>query len=91
LESAYRQTGVVQPELERAKDIPQEVQYVWNWFKELHNTRSSNGFSANALTYQEILAWATLTGRNPDAWEVQLIKYLDMQFLLSRIDNNKGI
>lgn len=50
---------------------------VWTWFIELHNTRGSNGFGMNPITYCEIKAWSELTGNFPSNEDVRLIKLLD--------------
>jgi len=40
------------------------------------------GFSApNAISYQEIAAWAALTARKPNPWEVRLLRLIDNAIL----------
>lgn len=46
--------------------------------------RSGNGFGANLLSYTEIEAWARLTHRIVNAWEVAVLKTLDVLYLNSQ-------
>ena len=57
------------------------------WFNELQNARQSNGFGLSVLTYAEIGAWASLTGRTPTPFEVKLIKDLDVLFVAITMKN----
>lgn len=43
--------------------------------------RASNGFGANPLSWVEIKAWADLTGKSPNEWEIEVIKAIDMEYL----------
>ena len=81
LNSVYRQTGVLPIELVEEPQIPECLDYVWQWFIELNRTRSSNGFSMNPISYSEIDSWARVTGTPINPFEVQLIKDLDTLFL----------
>ena len=59
-------------------DVPDELQYLWGWFHELDRTRTVGMNGPEALTYQAIDAWARLTGRAPDALEVDALLQLDI-------------
>lgn len=65
------------PELEDLVELPDSMQYVWSWFIELHNARTSNGFGLNPITYADIKAYFDLYDIVPQDWQVQLIKQLD--------------
>lgn len=58
-------------------EFPEALQYVWEWFIKLNNTRQS-GMAASPITYQEILAFCTLYEIKMCEWELDLIKLLDM-------------
>lgn len=51
--------------------------FVWTYFIELHNNRTSNGFGVNPIQFSEIKAYFELMGIEPDDWEVSVIKKLD--------------
>ena len=57
--------------------MPRQAQHVWEWFLELNAARTGNGFGPNPITFQELKAWADLTGRNPKPMEVHWLKTLD--------------
>lgn len=58
------------------------MELVWEAFKSLNQTRSYSEFSANGITYSEILAWNILTNSNITAKETQILKLLDNSFLV---------
>lgn len=68
--------------------IPEDMEYLWEWFIELDASRGNNGFGISSLTYTEILAWATLTGRRPAPWEIAVIHRLDSVRI--RVANEKA-
>lgn len=78
--AAFRQRGFV-PEHLRSLPIPTGTEYLWEWFNELQGARTSNGFGANPITYTEMAAWATLSGRDLEPFEVRLLKDLDLLYL----------
>lgn len=73
-------------------EFPEACAYVWTWFCELHARPSSTSTLASAggvattvatapISYAEIIAWAQLTRRRPQAWEVELLREIDMVWL----------
>jgi len=50
-------------------------------FTELNQSRTSNGFGANPISYSEMHAWSELTEQRPTASEVAAIKKLDGLYL----------
>lgn len=60
---------------------PQLLDYLWGWFFELCTARSSNGWSANPLSYTEICAWALLMRTDPTPWEVSVLRRMDSAYL----------
>lgn len=53
------------------------MQFVYRWFVDLHNKRTSNGFGINPIQYSEILAYFTLIEVKPEEWEIEMISKLD--------------
>lgn len=61
--------------------IPEALLYLWFWFCELSNSRQYSEFGAMPLSYSEIFAWSQLTGNDPSALEVSILKQLDRAYL----------
>lgn len=64
-------------ELEDLIELPVSMQYIWFYFSELHNSRSSSGFGVNPLSYSDIYAYFSLHSISPLDWEIRAIKKLD--------------
>jgi len=62
---------------------PKGTEHLWQWFLELSSARQG----LSALTYSEILAWATLTGRKIDPEEATILKRIDNLFLATARSN----
>lgn len=54
---------------------------MWENFLELNRRRTGNGFSALPLQYSDIEAWARLTKRALDQWELQTLLDIDDAYL----------
>lgn len=76
--SVWRQTGVKPKELEDMLEFPQDMMQVWKFFIDLHNARSSNGFGVNPISYSDMYGYFKLIGIQPDDWEVETIRRLDI-------------
>ena len=50
---------------------------VWSWFCELDAARHMTEFGLSPLSYQEIDAWARLTGKSLSSHDISIIKDLD--------------
>jgi hypothetical protein len=83
LNSVWRQTGVKPAELEDIKDLPESCLQVWKWFIDLNNSRSSNGFGVNPISYSDIKSYFDLIGIELEEWELYLIKRLDQESMSS--------
>jgi hypothetical protein len=70
-------TGVVPKELQNLVELPDSCRDVWVWFLELHNNRSSNGFTENPISFSDMHAYFNLIDVQPRRWEVDLIRMLD--------------
>lgn len=57
------------------------MELVWDYFLQLSNARTSNGYSANPITYQEIWSWNDLNEIGVTPFEVKIIKRLDIIYL----------
>ena len=77
LESVWRQTGRKPKELEELKEMPEAFAPLWEDFINLNNTRTSNGFGANAISYAEIQAYYKLNQIYVQPWEIQVLRYFD--------------
>lgn len=71
----WKKTNVIPEQLNL--EMPELFCELWSWFLELHETRTSNRFGPNAISYSEIKAWSELTGRSILPHQVTLIKKLD--------------
>jgi len=80
LESIERQTGV-KPEQLESLPFPETLEFNWLDFLELNRARTSNGYTANPISYTELDAWNRLTNKNITAQEINIIKQLDDVFL----------
>lgn len=88
LQQVEKQKGKPIEELE-CQEIPDYVQYLWNWFWEINETRSSNGFGMNPLTFLEIQAWSNLNMYWVRPWEVKTIKRMDAVLLEFQAEDSK--
>lgn len=77
LESVWRQTGHKPKELDELLEIPESLRFVWEDFRALNSSRTSNGYSAEPLSYTEIANYCLTTQTELQPWEVQIIKYFD--------------
>lgn len=65
------------PELHDGPELPLEAMHVWNWYREIEGSRSSNGYGPNPLSFYDIRAWSELSGQAIRASEFRLIVMLD--------------
>lgn len=63
------------------QDCPDALAHLWGWFHQLNQGRTGNGYTANPLTYSEILAWSDLIGIRPTSRELRVLKRIDLIFL----------
>lgn len=57
----------------RAPDYPAELAYLHGWAMELHVARRFGQFGPEPVTYSDLYAWATLTDRHPEPYEVRAL------------------
>jgi len=72
--------------------FPAVVEYLWEWFQQLHATRGG-GFGPASITYAEIDAWSRQTGTRPTPWEVEQLKGIDREWLTwqaQKMDEERG-
>ncbi len=53
------------------------MSYVWEYFLQLNRKRSSNGFSANPISYTEMLSYFELNKIEVSPEEIRLLDTLD--------------
>lgn len=76
LESLVRMGRREAAELE-GPPVPDEIAYLRRWYLELWRTRDVGEYGPKALTYEEVQAWAAMTGRHPLPHEVEALFALD--------------
>jgi hypothetical protein len=79
--NVWKQTGHKPKELENLTEIPSSCIEVWQWFLQLNETRSSNGFGFDPIGYGDICAFFQLIQIVPEMWELDLIRGLDRTVL----------
>lgn len=58
--------------------LPASAQFAWSYFLRLNQTRQVGGFGGFcAISYQEMLAFFTLEGVEPEGYELELIRIWD--------------
>lgn len=65
-------------------DLPVELSYIWRWFLELHSARQllpSGG--VQPIGWDAMDAWTRLTGARPSPWEIELLREIDMTWLMT--------
>jgi hypothetical protein len=58
--------------------VPEPLEYLWDWFRELARTRRASMAGIEPLGYADVDAWARLTDRNPAPEEVEALLTLDV-------------
>jgi len=79
-EQYEKSTGKTPEELED-DFLSYDLLYIWNWFLELHSTRTNNGFGASPISYLEIGSWVMLNEIFINGFEVKAIKEIDRVYL----------
>ncbi|MGX9443858.1 phage tail assembly chaperone [Nitrobacteraceae bacterium UC4446_H13] len=62
-------------------ELPSPIQHVWEWFIELHKSRSQGFNGWLPISNLEILAWCALTGVQLRPWEYAALRALDDRFV----------
>ncbi|WP_445366286.1 phage tail assembly chaperone [Microbulbifer sp. ANSA001] len=71
LQQVQKTTGITPPEL-KAEQPPDGLIYLFHYYREIRGTEP--------LTFTEIQNWSQLTQRDISAWEVSVIRALDINF-----------
>lgn len=87
LERFSERTGKRHPDLD-LPDVDEDAMYLWTWYIELA-TRRPSGMGVEALRWSEIEAWARLTGRAPEPWELEIVMAIDSEFLKFTAERRK--
>ena len=61
--------------------LPEEAQYLWEWFAELSNSRQSGGFGPNPISHLDMQAWASLKRLTLEPFEVDALRAIDAVYL----------
>ena len=67
---AWQNIGRKPKDLDAHGPIPRNAEYLWQWFRELKKP----------IAYAELEAWARMTGREPERWEITALMRLDAIF-----------
>jgi hypothetical protein len=62
-------------------ELPKACIELWSWFLQLNESRTSNGFGFNPLSYSDIAAFFHLRQVVPEQEEIDLIRRLDRTVL----------
>ena len=69
------------------RKCPRPVEYLWQWFLQLHNHRQRTESGPCPISHSELRAWAMLRAVDVKPREVELIMLLDRAFLEMRSAN----
>ena len=64
-----------------APDFPEVLDYLWEIFIKLSNTRGQGFDDPLPITYSEIKSWSEMTGTEIYPWEVDAVKRLDAVYV----------
>lgn len=59
-------------------ELPEPMEYLWDWFLELDRTRTAGMNGPDPLTYPILEAWARLMDRHPTPMDVDLLLQMDV-------------
>ena len=88
LEQIWTQTGKKPKGLE-CLEIPEPLEYLWRWFKDLNSSRSLTAYGPTPINIVEIKAWKDLKKLYVRPWEISALKAMDTVLLNFRRENIK--
>jgi hypothetical protein len=62
------------------KDPPHQLEYLWNWFLELHTGRHFDANGPKPISYQDMYSWSRLTERKLGQFELKIIRQMDRRY-----------
>ncbi len=69
-------------------ECPASCTAIWQNFLDLHSSRSY-GMAMNPISYSDIKAYFDLYGQEPENWEIQTIKALDLIAMKAASEQSK--
>jgi hypothetical protein len=88
-ESLMRKLGPERMPAElKSVECPEGAEYLWGYFQSMNTRRSSNGYTLNAISHQELQAWAQLHGVELAPWEAAVLDQLDLIYLQTVMNLN---
>jgi hypothetical protein len=75
--------------LDQEPEIPYCLSYIWEWFWELDQTRTTDMAGPNPITFTEIQSWNHLKGIGISDLELFVLKKLDSIYLKFRRKKKK--
>ena len=88
LESVHEQTGDAPEELE-LPPFPEVLRNVWSKFLDVHRGRTCGTMGVNPLSFQDLLAWMSVSGEALSGWEVDVVLRLDRLWMKSIHDESE--
>jgi len=61
-------------------EVPLAMVHLWHWWTELSGSRQQGMHGLAPITYRDVVAWANLTERDPDPYEVDVLFRMDAAF-----------
>lgn len=83
LKAAAKTSAAARAEL-AGPAFPDAAKFLWDAFLELHDARTYHEHGPNPIGYADIEAWSRLTRQPVRAWEVELLRALDIEWLSYR-------
>lgn len=83
LEEALAKFGLEEPE------IPEDGEPLWEWFWELSSGRGHTGFGPQPLSWQDMEAWARISGIELQPWQAVIFRAMDRAWLAAVAKRSK--
>ena len=71
--------------------LPSDCAEVWQDFMELSNSRSQSENGPNGLTYQDIVAWNSIVGKQPSSFRSEVLFAIDREWTSNFYKNQEKI
>ena len=70
-------------------DIPAGWEVFWEWFWELSSGRGHTGFGPQPLSWQDMEAWARISGIELQPWQALVFRAMDQAWLAAVAKRSK--
>ena len=72
-------------------EIPDGGELLWEWFWEMASGRGSSGFGPQPLSWQDMVAWASISGIELQPWQAVIIRSMDRAWLAAVAEQSKKV